>query len=93
MDHDTLYQLITSSLPELQEIGLSGLILIEPAAIETGEVLHFLVQVASQPDYAQFTRLTETLVTLLQRPVELVIVDARDAAVEPFLDPQAVRIL
>lgn len=94
MQLQTLIDRVRAQRETLARLGLRSLTLIQAAALHHPvEALHLLAELDGAWDYARFREVSRTLAALLDRPVEVVLVNSADEAVGPFLDPEAVRIL
>ncbi len=94
MQLEPVLQTLQDNRAALRQRGIAALVLIDPVAtLDTGQPLHFLVELAPPHTYQQLRELTVYLTALLHYPVELVLVSASHSAVQPYLDPDAVVIL
>jgi hypothetical protein len=94
MELHVLVERVRAHAEGLHRQGLRSLILIRPEALQVpGEPLHLLATLDGAWEYTQFHAMSQILITLLDRPVEIVLANTQDDAVGPYLDPQAVKIL
>jgi predicted nucleotidyltransferase len=95
MDAKTITSLLRQQRASLEELRVTQLFLIGPAAHgehQTGETIDFLLAVAPPFSYQQLQAARGFLSGLLGEPVDLTLADPRDPAVAPFIDPLAVDV-
>jgi predicted nucleotidyltransferase len=90
-----MIELLASHVEEIRARGVSSLLLIglgRDRDIPAGQPVDFLVELQPPLSYAHWLEVRIYLANLLDRKVDLTIADPRLPAVQPFLDPSAVRI-